>query len=502
LRATSSGGVGATVTSAVTEGVAGTFYYRPIYSSSVSGCNLIDGTEAIVSVGEATLTTTLSNNDFVWYGSTSSDWSTTSNWRQWGGSTYTVPSGFPNSNSANVIFPTTGGCVVNGARINASTVSVDNLTIESGHTFTLNSASSVLSITGSLINNGTWSTPTSGSTVIFNGSGSQIIPALTYSNLQTATGGTKTLAGTTNVSGVLTIGTSTTLSLGSNTLNLSYNGTPIVLSGGVVSTGTSTINYSGSGSQDIVDLQTDYYNLVTSAGGTKTVSSSLIVGGGLTIGSSTTLDCSNYDLEVREDFTNNGSFSTSGNVTLSGTNQSIQGSSATTFENLLIMGSGGTTTVNQDINVNQILYVDVAKTLNGGNPEITLNGSDNPLLLDGTFDAGTGMVTYTSSAPTNLAPINYYNLKANGGGELTLINPVTVSNQLIMSGGNIISSDVNVLEIGTSKTNPGSISWTTGTITGPLKRWFGTSPNSTQASGIFPVGTSQFNRYAQINFTE
>jgi hypothetical protein len=57
------------------------------------------------------------------------------------------------------------------------------------------------------------------------------------------------------------------------------------------------------------------------------------------------------------------------------------------------------------------------------------------------------------------------------------------------------------LEIGSSVSSTGSVTWTSGSIQGPIKRWFGNSTNSTQESGIFPVGTSTHNRNVIINFT-
>jgi hypothetical protein len=50
IRAVSSGGIGSSVVSPIIENVAGTFYYRPIYNSTVSGCNLSNGTERIITV--------------------------------------------------------------------------------------------------------------------------------------------------------------------------------------------------------------------------------------------------------------------------------------------------------------------------------------------------------------------------------------------------------------------------------------------------------------------
>jgi methyl coenzyme M reductase gamma subunit len=50
IRSTTSGGAGSTVTSPYTEATAGTFYYRPRYTGTVSGCNLVDGTETTITV--------------------------------------------------------------------------------------------------------------------------------------------------------------------------------------------------------------------------------------------------------------------------------------------------------------------------------------------------------------------------------------------------------------------------------------------------------------------
>jgi len=70
-----------------------------------------------------------------------------------------------------------------------------------------------------------------------------------------------------------------------------------------------------------------------------------------------------------------------------------------------------------------------------------------------------------------------------------------------MTQGNIVTSSSNKLEIGSSTSSLGSVSWTVGTVVGPMRRWFAGATNSTAASGLFPVGLSTVNRYAQINFT-
>lgn len=96
------------------------------------------------------------------------------------------------------------------------------------------------------------------STIDFNGSGAQTIPAFTYYNLTTSTGGIKTLLGNTTVSNIFTIGTSTTLAAGANTLDISGDGTPLVVTGNF-DKGTSTVNFSNALSTNIPAL--NYYNL-------------------------------------------------------------------------------------------------------------------------------------------------------------------------------------------------------------------------------------------------
>jgi hypothetical protein len=59
-----------------------------------------------------------------------------------------------------------------------------------------------------------------------------------------------------------------------------------------------------------------------------------------------------------------------------------------------------------------------------------------------------------------------------------------------------------MLEIGSSSSALGSLNWTSGNVVGPMRRWFAGATNSSTASGIFPVGLSTVNRYAQVNFTQ
>jgi autotransporter-associated beta strand protein len=187
------------------------------------------------------------------------------------------------------------------------------------------------------------------------------------------------------------------------------------------------------------------------------------------------------------------------------------GSGPFTLPTFTALGSLTINSASQTYNLNSNPTISGNLTLTNGTLGIgarTLTYSGSSIsrtsgLIDAS-NASSSLIFTNSSAlslPTGLftgSSISYVTLNCGG---LNIAEDLQVKTTLTMTQGNITISS-GKLEIGTSKTNTGTIEWTDGTIIGPLKRWFGTSANSTQASGIFPVGTSLYNRYAQINFTE
>ena len=89
-----------------------------------------------------------------------------------------------------------------------------------------------------------------------------------------------------------------------------------------------------------------------------------------------------------------------------------------------------------------------------------------------------------------------YNLNvSNGTNSVVLSDPITVTNLLDMKGG-ILENGNQVITIGGGSLNPGSIAYTSGVITGKLKRYFANAIGSK----LFPVGNSSFLRDAIIDF--
>ena len=151
--------------------------------------------------------------------------------------------------------------------------------------------------------------------------------------------------------------------------------------------------------------------------------------------------------------------------------------------------------------------------LSGSNLKVVIDGSalvviDNLSFKNdasSTFWGGTGEMVFQGNQTVSVGGTfesRYKNLTIDKPNTtLTLNTPVVVTQELTMTAGNIVTTSSNLLTIGTSTVSPGIITWTGGTIIGPLERYFSATASATQSSGIFPVGLSTSNRFAQVNYT-
>jgi len=148
------------------------------------------------------------------------------------------------------------------------------------------------------------------------------------------------------------------------------------------------------------------------------------------------------------------------------------------------------------IGTNATLTVNAGRILSVANNLINhgsfLPDASSTVLFEGNNDQAIG-----GSSPTTFANLTI----DKSAGSLTLNSPVSVSKTLSMLSGNIATSATNLLTVGTSTTNIGSLNWVSGSVLGPIQRYFSDANNSSQESGIFPVGTTSLNRNAQVNFT-
>jgi hypothetical protein len=121
----------------------------------------------------------------------------------------------------------------------------------------------------------------------------------------------------------------------------------------------------------------------------------------------------------------------------------------------------------------------ITQTLTGGSGSIIFNGVSNQNVTGG------GTIS------------NTINFMINNSAGITLLTSVNFPAALTLTNGNITTGS-NVLTLGTSATNRGSLTRTSGTIIGNFKRWFTTG---TINNVLFPIGTGSNYSPANISFT-
>jgi hypothetical protein len=268
-------------------------------------------------------------------------------------------------------------------------MTVTNLTVSSG---TLSTSTYALTVNGDIEVNGIISIGSYlywvGSNVTLSGTGSfsgtgnfvtqtgdKIIAAsasLTFSplfaisgNITVTNNGSVTLSNATSIYGTV---------VGSTWVNAS--GSSLSVQGQVLATGTltasassNTVRYYGSTAQTI--YPTAYNNLtIDKSAQTASLSAATVVSGNLTISAGTfSGSASNYDLTVKGNFTNNGTFTYgTGTVTLDGTGtQTISGTTATTFYKLTVNKASGSVTLSSSITVNNTLTLTKGVISTGSN---------------------------------------------------------------------------------------------------------------------------------------
>lgn len=175
--------------------------------------------------------------------------------------------------------------------------------------------------------------------------------------------------------GSLTLRTGSYLNLSSYTLSID-DGT--IINNGVISLGTSTINYSKTGAQTIAAFT--YNNLTISGSGTKTIGGAVTVNGNLTIGNGTTLDASGYAMTVKGNWNNAGTFAAgNGTVTLNGASNQTIASNGSNFYNLTINNTASQVSLNDNLTVSNTLTFNDGVITTGSYRVIVLSASASSL---------------------------------------------------------------------------------------------------------------------------
>ena len=464
-----------------------TTYYLRVYHSGTGAANGNVSICVVHTLPTCLTSATTNVNDYVWQGQ-STDWNAASNWLIYNGPTsYTVATSVPSS--VDVVIPSST-CFSNQPVVVTTPSTVNNLTVLSGATLAV--GSNTLSITGNLTVSGTLS---SGTGVInFTGNGTQLVSIGNQSfNHVTINGfGTVQLTGNTTISGNYT-NNSGSLDLNNFNLTMGGNYSNYVANTGFADgliPGTGSVIFNkASGTQTVDQLALDFFTVRHTGAGTLQLLSDLSTTGNI-VNTAGIIDGNGKIITTKGNFNNTATFNAGNGGQIifekNGGNQTLTAGTAV-FEKLIHQvpfgGASATLTLSGTVDVKGDVVIDAP--IIAGTSTLKLSGTGNQTM------SGTESVIALNSLTVEKAT-----------GNVTLSKPVRVDGALTMTQGNIITSSSNKLEIGSSTSALGSVNWTSGNVVGPMRRWFAGATNSTAASGMFPVGLSTVNRYAQVNFTQ
>jgi len=227
------------------------------------------------------------------------------------------------------------GSYTNNALLTSATALAGPGTFSQGSTGTLN-----LGTTAANFSVTTFNASAQGNTVNYNRASAQSVRVPSdgsYHHLTLAGSGNKTLLGLTDVNGDITVSSI----LVANNFNITLGGN--WLNTGTFIPGANTVTFDGGGQSLAKSGGETFNHLEFSGSGTKTLGSAIITNGNLTIHSALDISLSNFAVNVKGNWVNNGAFTQrNGTVTLSGgAAQTIGGTATTSFNNLVQNNSAG-----------------------------------------------------------------------------------------------------------------------------------------------------------------
>ena len=173
-----------------------------------------------------------------------------------------------------------------------------------------------------------------------------------------------------------------------------------------------------------------------------------------------------------------------------------------TYYNLGTFGNLSTKTLEGNVTVNGNLSIGTGTTMDvsASNYSLSVAGL---WLNDGTFNERLGTVTFNGtsfqSIINSVSPSeSFYNLTFNSIGPVTSNVDLSVSNILTMTNGTLIIPG-KTLTLGLNAANPGTLTYSTGWITGTFSRWAVPAHNGTDL--LFPVGINSLGRNMTLNFS-
>ncbi|KAA3616964.1 MAG: T9SS C-terminal target domain-containing protein [Calditrichaeota bacterium] len=359
----------------------------------------------------------------TWDGSESTDWDDPDNWTPNTVPTavnrVTIPSGMPNNplitSTGDSTFHLTiesGATLTLGDGSNAGKLYVTG-DVNIAGTFVFSNAADTLYAEGNWSNTGTFTTNSQGAIILKGTSDQNIISGGTgagktfYDFSIEKTGGKAVLAEAVKIDNNFSI-VDGTFDVGSGNYAVEVLGNWLKADTAAFTYQQGTVTMSGASSSITGAGLDDFYNLTINAAGIS-LARAIDVTNNFTINSSSALDvsASNYGITVYGNWTNSGTFTPqSGNVVFNGVNQTISGSSTTSFNNVTFENSG-TKTVSSSFNVNGSISINSctmdmnANSITGvGGGNLFSLGDAATLYVEGTANFPSGFESFSISVDT------------------------------------------------------------------------------------------------------
>lgn len=409
----------------------------------------------------------------------SGNYSTASTWTFVGSDADGIP-----DNDDDIVIPN-GKTVILTATSNAK-----NITINPGGVLSL--SNKVMNAWGNFTNNG--SVTNSGglqflASGVLSGNAISLTGGVTfYSSYTIASGMYLACNGIMNVSfgytvtnnGNVTLNSSPTcLRLFSGSTWRNANGSILKLRSLVSNSGTidasatsNAVIYQNNGSTSIVGTNATYYNLSLTAtsSNTKAISGNLTILNNFTIGTSVTVNCSNFNITIGGNWTNNANLNCTNRatVTFNGTGtQTITRSGLERFKDLVIAGSS-TVVLAANINCSSSLTINSGSLdVSASNFSIAVQGN---FIDSGVFNARSGTVTMNGTSAQIIdgsSSTSFFNLTTSNTAGVTVNFTKTITNLLTVSAGSFgPSASGTVILTATGPTTYARIGVVGGTLTG------------------------------------
>ena len=214
-------------------------------------------------------------------------------------------------------------------------------------------------------------------------------------------------------------------------------------------------------------------------------------------------------------------FNLTGSLVLTGANgptntlgDESNGMIAAKLNNLIIQGSGvaGNTQI-FPVTGGQSLFINGNLSIQNSNAVLPgiLNPNGNTINLMGNwsnhnqagFAEGTSEVRFMGGSAQTVECSGgeiFYRAELNNPQGMIINQPLQVRNRLNMQAGNL-NAGANLVTLGESAVAPGTLVYASGRIIGAMKRWFAPAVNTGDASGLFPIGNSSFEKFVKVEFS-